>query len=177
MHTNNKSIGDSLLAYLQTHCKKEHVHTREQAINLLQAFFSKYSVSVGKEEIDFTETQRKSYESDYYIARYIVDARESKDEEYTLILSLVKGYLKAAIYMQPENGNLCTESYKDVTFYYDTPVLCVSLDTRAMMKILLQNNFTSNFNFKRQTLVSSHRQNRKYILFYLPTSMPSKMSR
>ena len=25
--------------------------------------------------------------------------------------------------MQPENGNLCTESYKDVTFYYDTPVL------------------------------------------------------
>lgn len=117
-------LGDSLLAYLQTHCKKEHVHTREQAINLLQAFFSKYSVSVGKEEIDFTETQRKSYESDYYIARYIVDARESKDEEYTLILSLVKGYfLKAAIYMQPENGNLCTESYKDVTFYYDTPVL------------------------------------------------------
>ena len=55
-------LGDSLLAYLQTHCKKEHVHTREQAINLLQAFFSKYSVSVGKEEIDFTEIQRKSYE-------------------------------------------------------------------------------------------------------------------
>lgn len=117
-------LGDSLLTYLQTHCKKEHVYTREQAINLLQAFFSKYSVSVGKEEIDFTEIQRKYYESDYYIARYIVDARESKSEEYTLILNLVKGYfLKAAIYMQAENGNLCTESYKDVTFYYDTPVL------------------------------------------------------
>ena len=44
--------------------------------------------------------------------------------ETTYAIDLVKGYfLQSAIYLQAGNGNIITATYRNVSFYYDTPFL------------------------------------------------------
>ena len=63
-------------------------------------------------------------ETDYYIAQYLYEKRDAHAIEFEYVIDLVKGYfLQSAIYLQAENGNVVTSTYRDVNFYYDTPFL------------------------------------------------------
>ena len=118
------SIGQSLFEYLQAHCKRERIISKEQSIELLQSFFSGFALQVGLETLDSEDFSYNYDEANYYIAKYIFEKKKTDENEYSSILDLTKGYfLRAAIYLQVENANIKAASYKDTMIYYDTPVL------------------------------------------------------
>ena len=119
-------IGDKLAFYLRNHCTRwKQNYTSEESILRLQDFFSRYGLFVGIDRLEQQiELSPKEHEIDYYIGRYIFDNKKDNTIEYRDILDLVKGYfLKTVVYLQPENGNLLSANYRNVDFYYDTPIL------------------------------------------------------
>lgn len=117
-------VGNSLFPYLQSHCRHEKVQSKDQVICALHKFFTYYGLDIGVDRLKIDEFSTKNSEINYYIAKYIIEKRAENGREYNSLISLVKGYyLEAAIYIQPENGNLMSATYKNVAFYYDTPFL------------------------------------------------------
>lgn len=116
-------IGDRLSQYLTDHCKKGTI-SQESAINGLHLFFARYGLQVGTENLASVKIKPEEYESDYYIARFIFKCKDEQDPLYQSIIDLVKGYfLRLAIYIQPENGNIQAASFANTSFVLDTPVL------------------------------------------------------
>lgn len=117
-------IGDQLSRYLTDHCKERIPVSQESAINKLHLFFARYGLQVGTENLASVKIKPEEYESDYYIARFIFKCKDEQDPLYQSIIDLVKGYfLRLAIYIQPENGNIQAASFANVSFVLDTPVL------------------------------------------------------
>lgn len=117
-------IGDRLSQYLTDHCKSKAPISQEAAISRLHAFFARYGLEVGTENLASVIIKPEEYESDYYIARFIFTCKDEKDPLYQSIIDLVKGYfLRLAIYIQPENGNIQAASFANTIFILDTPVL------------------------------------------------------
>lgn len=118
-------ISKDLMEYLKSHCTRNKKYSVEEVTLYLQTFFSRYGLLVGTDRLEQqSELTPKDHEIDYYIARYILEKKKDQAVEYSYIISLIKGYyLKTAIYLQPENGNLRSANYSDVEFYYDTPFL------------------------------------------------------
>lgn len=117
-------IGDRLAQYLTDHCKKGVPVSQESAISRLHSFFARYGLQVGTESLASVKIKPEEYESDYYIARFIFECKDEQDALYPSIIDLVKGYfLRLAIYIQPENGNIQAASFANTSFVLDTPVL------------------------------------------------------
>lgn len=117
-------IGNRLSQYLTDHCKSKAPVSQEDAISRLHSFFARYGLEVGTENLAGVIIKPKEYESDYYIARFIFTCKDEKDPLYQSIIDLVKGYfLRLAIYVQPENGNIQSASFVNTIFVLDTPVL------------------------------------------------------
>lgn len=119
-----KDLGISLLTYLQEHCQRERIYTKEQAIDWLQRFFSYYAVSIGTDSLDMSELSARENEFYYWIGRYIYKEKDENSDQYQNLVKLMKGYyLQAAIYIQPDTNIKERKRYKNVNFYYDTPFL------------------------------------------------------
>lgn len=117
-------IGGRLSQYLTDHCKSKVPVSQEDAIGRLHSFFARYGLEVGTENLAGVIIKPKEYESDYYIARFIFTCKDENDPLYQSIIDLVKGYfLRLAIYIQPENGNIQSASFVNTIFVLDTPVL------------------------------------------------------
>ncbi|MFR3791685.1 MAG: hypothetical protein ACLTWO_07215 [Blautia massiliensis (ex Durand et al. 2017)] len=117
-------LGNEILTFLTSHCKRAKVKSKDQAINSLYSFFSRYSLQVGTNDLASVKISPSEYEIDYYISRYIFECRDNHSISYQYLIDLVKGYfLRLAIYIQPDNSNIKTATYADLTFYYDTPIL------------------------------------------------------
>lgn len=117
-------IGRKLSEYLTTHCKRSSSPSTEDAINKLHRFFARYGLEVGTETLASVTIEPKEYEVDYYIARFIFECKDNDEHLYTSIIDLVKGYfLRLAIYIQPNNGNIQSASFANTCFVLDTPVL------------------------------------------------------
>lgn len=117
-------IGDRLSQYLTDHCKKGVPVSQESAIDRLHSFFARYGLQVGTENLASVQIKPEEYESDYYIARFIFKCKDEQDILYQSIIDLVKGYfLRLAIYIQPQNGNIQAASFANTSFVLDTPVL------------------------------------------------------
>lgn len=117
-------IGDQLSLYLSTHCKKSFDFSSDNAISWLHSFFSRYGLEVGTDNLANVRIRPEVYEIDYYIARFIFECHDSNAALYSSIADLVKGYfLRLAIYVQPENGNIQAASYAKTSFVLDTPFL------------------------------------------------------
>lgn len=117
-------IGDRLSQYLEDHCKSKVHISQENAIGRLHSFFARYGLEVGTENLAGVTIKPEEYESDYYIARFIFECKDRQDPLYQSIIDLVKGYfLRLAIYIQPENGNIQAASFVNTIFVLDTPVL------------------------------------------------------
>ena len=117
-------IGDRLSQYLENHCKSKVHISQENVIGRLHSFFARYGLEVGTENLAGVTIKPEEYESDYYIARFIFECKDRQDPLYQSIIDLVKGYfLRLAIYIQPENGNIQAASFVNTIFVLDTPVL------------------------------------------------------
>jgi len=117
-------IGDLLSQYLTEHCRRGVSVSRESAINGLHLFFARYGLQVGTENLASVKIKPEEYELDYYIARFIFKCKDEQNPVYQSIIDLVKGYyLRLAIYIQPENGNIQAASFANTSFVLDTPVL------------------------------------------------------
>ena len=117
-------ISALLAIYLEEHCKKKKKFKVEEAEYHLETFFARYGLYLGTEPVYLETIAPNKYEIDYYIAQFIFELERDSNKEYSYITSLVRGFfLSTAIYLQPENGNILSSSYKDTAFYYDTPFL------------------------------------------------------
>ena len=117
-------ISEALAVYLSAHCKHKHNFTPKEAANALQSFFEQYGLFVGANPQALEAISPQRYETDYYIAQFIFENQKNGTKEYDYIIDLVKGYfLSTVVYLQPDNANILTASYRNVTFYYDTPFL------------------------------------------------------
>ena len=117
-----RAIGEQLASYLELHSKSHRKFTTEQAIEDLQGFFSRQGIFFGTNQLEEHATELRGRETDYYIAQYLYEKRDAHAIEFEYAIDLVKGYfLQSAIYLQAGNGNLVTSTYKNVSFYYDTP--------------------------------------------------------
>lgn len=134
-------IGDRLSAYLTSHCKKKKSFSKDDAIIRLHSFFSRYGLEIGTENLAGVQIKPEQYEVEYYIARFIFECKDSDARLYSYIIDLVKGYfLRLAIYIQPENGNLQTASFANTGFIFDTPVL---IDLLGYQGVERENNALS----------------------------------
>ena len=125
-------IGQQIADYFSTHLRRKRSYSRDAAITALQSFFSRYGVYVGTNQLEEQKLSPKEQEEDYYIAQFIFEKKRAFAVEYDDILDLVKGYfLQSAIYLQAENGSIFSATFKDVTFYYDTPFLLRLLGWRS----------------------------------------------
>lgn len=117
-------IAEVLAVYLSAHCKHKHNFTPKEAANALQSFFEQYGLFVGANPQALEAISPQKYETDYYVAQFIFENQKNGTKEYDYIVDLVKGYfLSTVVYLQPDNANILTASYRNVSFYYDTPFL------------------------------------------------------
>lgn len=117
-------IGESLYKYLCMHCRKNKILSRDQCVNFLQQFFSLFALQIGFETLETEKISQKNDEINYYIAQYIFENKTEKSKEYSIIIDLTKGYLlRSAIYLQFDNPDISSASYKNTAIYYDTPFL------------------------------------------------------
>ena len=117
-------LGESLLQYLKTHCQKEKIYTKEQAIEKLQSFFVYYGINITADRLDFRTLTPASKEVYYWIGQYIYEEKANVSQKYEYLCQLINGYyLQTAIYMQPETDIKQKRAFQKVSFYYDTPFL------------------------------------------------------
>ena len=117
-------VSKTLHEYLLSHCRKTRISSAEQCVNFLEDFFSKFALQVGFETLESEKISLKKDEVNYYIAQYIFEKKSENGIEYNTLLDLTKGYLlKSAIYLQGNNSNIGSASYKNTAFFYDTPIL------------------------------------------------------
>ena len=117
-------LGEKLSVYLNAHCKRAGNFTDSRAINCLHTFFSRYGLQIGTNDLESVSISPKDYETDYYIARFIFECKDASNEEFGYLNDLIKGYfLRLALYIQPENGDIKSANYSNTTFFYDTPFL------------------------------------------------------
>lgn len=119
-----EQVGQKLSEYLEAHCKQTKSFSFEQTISYLHLFFSRYGLEIGTETLASAGIEPRKYEIDYYIARFIFECKDTGSYLYGVILELVKGYfLRLAIYIQPNNGNISSATFSNLCFVLDTPVL------------------------------------------------------
>lgn len=117
-------LGEKLSVYLNAHCKRAGNFTDSRAINCLHTFFSRYGLQIGTNDLASVSISPKDYETDYYIARFIFECKDASNEEFEHLNDLIKGYfLRLALYIQPENGDIKSANHSNTTFFYDTPFL------------------------------------------------------
>lgn len=122
--TKINTISGQLMEYFEEHTNSHKRITIDEAAGYLQGFFSRYGIFVGTNQLEEHAEDYEWREYDYNIARYIFEKKDSHEIEYEYVIDLVKGYfLQSAIYIQAGNGNIISSTYRNVSFYYDTPFL------------------------------------------------------
>lgn len=122
------ALGTQIGEYLSLHMRDKKEYTAEEGANYLQQFFSRHGAYLGVDKLEEHLEEIKKYEIDFHIAQYIFSKKDTQEKEFQYVIDLVKGYfLRSAIYLQGENGDFLLKSYKDVSFYYDTPFILMLL--------------------------------------------------
>ena len=117
-------ISGQLIDYFEKHTNSHKKITADKAVNYLQGFFSRHGIFVGTNQLEEHSDENEWREYDYYIAQYIFEKKDAHEIEYDYVIDLVKGYfLQSALYTQAGNGNIISSTYRNVSFYYDTPFL------------------------------------------------------
>ncbi len=107
-------------------------YSQAEAEKNLLSFFEANGNSVLISVDDLNRIMSKDNEMEYFIAKYILEQNEKKSIYMDYIVELVKGYfVTTAIYLQAENPDITTSTFKDVTFYIDTAVLLALLGYKS----------------------------------------------
>lgn len=117
-------LGEQIAAYLTLHVSTKKRYEVADGIQELQGFFARNGAFLGTDQLEEHAHELEGHEEDYYIAQYLYERRDQGSAEYQYVIDLVKGYfLQSAIYLQVENDLLLNSSYRNLSFYYDTPFL------------------------------------------------------
>lgn len=124
-----EAVSKALANYLnKKEVYKRTNYSEADAETSLLSFFEKQGESVLSSVDDLRQLLRKDNEMDFYIARFILEEKEKQTSLFEHINELIVGYfITTAIYLQPENPDITRASFKDVTFYLDTPILLAVL--------------------------------------------------
>lgn len=122
-------VTKALADYLnEKEARNKKDYTQEEAESFLLAFFEKQGGAIVSSVEDLRQITAKNNEIDFYIGKFILTEYERKTALIEYIVELVKGYfVTTAIYLQAENPNVTSASFKDVTFYLDTRLLLAYL--------------------------------------------------
>lgn len=119
-----QTLSDQLVDYFEVHSKYHRRINSDQATQYLQDFFTRQGIFFGTNRLEEHADEIKIRETDYYIAQYLYEKKDAGAIEYNYALDLVKGYfLQSALYLQSDNGSIVSSTYRNVSFYYDTPFL------------------------------------------------------
>lgn len=103
-------------------------YTQEETEMFLLSFFERQGSAIVKSVEDLQQITAKNNEIDFFIGKFILAEHNKNSVLMDIIVELVKGYfVTTAIYLQAENPNITTASFKDVTFYLDTRLLLAFL--------------------------------------------------
>lgn len=171
-------------------CKRVD-YAQEEVERFLLSFFERQGGSIVLSVDDLRQMKAESNEMDYFIARFILKQYERKSLLFDYLVELVKGYfITTALYLQAENPNVTTSSFKDVMFFLDTPLLLAFLgyktdeensSVQKMVESLKKNGaklacFTYNIDevnsileAYKQSLVSKTKRPSNYTLEYFDT--------
>lgn len=107
---------------------KRNNYTQEETEVFLLSFFERQGGAIVTSVEDLQQITAKNNEIDFCIGKFILAEHEKKSVLIDIIVELVKGYfVTTAIYLQAENPNITTASFKDVTFFLDTRLLLAFL--------------------------------------------------
>lgn len=103
-------------------------YTQRETEVFLLSFFERQGSAIVSSVEDLHQITAKNNEIDFCIGKFIIAEHEKKSALMDYIVELVKGYfVTTAIYLQAENPNITTASFRDVTFYLDTRILLAFL--------------------------------------------------
>lgn len=123
------AVTAALAEYLnmQNACGRTN-YTQEEAEILLLSFFENRGNTVLLSVDELREILSRNNEIEFFLARFIIEQNEKKSVYMDYLVELVKGYfVTTALYLQAENPNVTTSSFKDVTFFLDTRILLAYL--------------------------------------------------
>lgn len=107
---------------------KRDSYTTDEIENYLLNFIEEQGGAIINSIDDLRRILSKNNEINYCLGRFILYEYEQKSVLFDYIEELVNGYfVTAALYIQPENDNITTALFKDVTFYIDTRLLLAFL--------------------------------------------------
>ena len=133
-------VVDSLASYLSQINKT----TKQDAENKLISFFEYYGFTVIKDTNKLVEITLKTDNSNYHVARFILQEYKQQSSIYSKLIEVVKGFLvyKAIYYFSLQNKKDIASKLKDTVVYLDTRLLINVLgyhtveDTRATRELI-----------------------------------------
>ena len=112
--------------------KGRNNYSQKDAEVLLLSFFERQGKSVVLSVEDFQSILYKNNEIDYHIGHFILKAKEDNSVLMDYLIELATGYfVTTAFYLQAENQNVTSASFKNVTFFLDTRLLLGLLGYKA----------------------------------------------
>lgn len=124
----------ALCAYLnENKARGRNNYQQEEAERLLLMFFEREGGTVLLDVDTLVQLSYRDNELEYYVAHFILEQDSKKSVLMDYLINLVKGYfVTMALYLQPNNANVTTSSFKEVVFFLDTRILlgCLGLKTK-----------------------------------------------
>lgn len=124
-------VVDNLTEYLKASNKNFNKITIEETKKLLYMFFEKNGF-ITIENIENLKNigEYKTDQTNYYIAKFILDENENNTRVFNSIYKIVCGFMLAnTIYIQVENDNKA--SLKNLNCYLDTPIILNLLELKT----------------------------------------------
>ena len=124
-------VVDNLTEYLKASNKNFNKITIEETKKLLYMFFEKNGFTTIENLENLKNIgEYKTDQTNYYIAKFILDENENNTRVFNSIYKIVSGFMLAnTIYIQVENDNKA--SLKNLNCYLDTPIILNLLELKT----------------------------------------------
>lgn len=124
-------VVDNLTEYLKASNKNFNKITIEETKKLLYMFFEKNGFTTIENLENLKNIgEYKTDQTNYYIAKFILDENENNTRVFNSIYKIVCGFMLAnTIYIQVENDNKA--SLKNLNCYLDTPIILNLLELKT----------------------------------------------
>ena len=124
-------VVDNLTEYLKASNKNFNKITIEETKKLLNIFFEKNGFTTIENLENLKNIgEYKTDQTNYYIAKFILDENENNTRVFNSIYKIVCGFMLAnTIYIQVENDNKA--SLKNLNCYLDTPIILNLLELKT----------------------------------------------
>lgn len=123
------AVTTALAEYLNKQCAcGRSNYSQVEAETLLLSFFENRGNSVLRSVDDLHQIISRNNEIEFFVAQFILEQDKKKSVYMDYLVELVKGYfVTIALYLQADNADITTASFKDVTFFLDTRILLAFL--------------------------------------------------